>query len=86
MKKLSDFISRDPKHFVARWYEDGTDIEREFTLDMKMDKDGEGSSYEWQYALADIADELNALEVGETMYFQGNRDDKNTKGYIVRTA
>ena len=80
MKKLRDYISHEPKQFSAVWYEDGESYQQDFTFDMVIDEDAP----EWLYALADIADEINALEVGRAMPFQGNRDDKGSAGYIAR--
>lgn len=40
--------------------------------------------YEYIYALQDIADEVLDLKTGESMVFQPNRDDPNSKGIILR--
>lgn len=44
-----------------------------------------GDDYEYKYAAQEITDEILDLKVGESMYFQPNRDDKNSKGIIIRT-
>lgn len=36
------------------------------------------------YAMDDRLDEVLDLKVGESMYFQPNRDDKKSKGIIFR--
>ena len=36
------------------------------------------------YALQEIIDEILDLKRGESMYFQPNRDNKESKGVIVR--
>lgn len=38
------------------------------------------------YAIQDIIDEVLDLKVEESMYFQPNRDDKNSKGIIRRVT
>ena len=40
--------------------------------------------FEYQYALQGEIDEILDLKLGESMYFQANRDDKNSKGVILR--
>lgn len=42
--------------------------------------------FEWEYALKDIADTVLDLKLGESMYFQPNRDDKTSKGIIFRIS
>jgi hypothetical protein len=37
------------------------------------------------YALNEELDNLMDLQIGRTMYFQPNRDDKTSKGIIIRT-
>jgi len=39
---------------------------------------------EWEYALRDDIDAVLDLKVGESMYFQPNRDNAGTKGIIFR--
>lgn len=42
--------------------------------------------YEWEYSMKDIADTVLDLKLGESMYFQPNRDDKTSKGIIFRIS
>lgn len=44
-----------------------------------------GEDFEYKYAAQEVTDEILDLKVGESMYFQPNRDDKNSKGVIIRT-
>lgn len=39
---------------------------------------------EYLYAMRDIIDSVLDLKAGESMYFQPNRDDKNSSGIILR--
>lgn len=41
--------------------------------------------YEYKYAIADMIDAILDLKEGESLYFQSNRDDTNSKGIILRT-
>lgn len=40
--------------------------------------------YEIYYALDDVLDQVLDLKVEETMYFQPNRDNKMSKGILLR--
>lgn len=46
----------------------------------------DGTEYEYIYAIQDIADKILDLKIGESMYFQPNRDNDLTKGIITRHA
>ena len=51
----------------------------------KRDEDLEhGTEFEWYYSLCAVKDEIMALKPGESMYFK-IRDDKESRGVIVRT-
>lgn len=41
-------------------------------------------SMEYIHALNEIIDSVMDLKVGKALYFQPNREDKNSKGIIVR--
>lgn len=41
--------------------------------------------YEWEICVEEEEDKVLKLKVGESMYFQPNRDDSTTKGIILRT-
>lgn len=41
---------------------------------------------EWEYAIKDITDMVLDLKANESMYFQPNRDDNNSKGIIYRMS
>lgn len=42
------------------------------------------SNFEWQYAIQDKIDNVLDMKKDETIYFQFNRDDENTKGILKR--
>lgn len=42
------------------------------------------TSYEWVIAMKEQTDEILDLQPGGSLYFQPNRDDKNSKGIIFR--
>lgn len=46
----------------------------------------QGKDWEYIYALNDIIDKILDLKDGQSMYFQPNRDNYDTKGIILRTA
>lgn len=58
----------------------GLSVEK-ITLNRLMD---DSQDLELFYALRDLIDEVLDLKVDESIYFQPNRDDKNTKGIIRR--
>ena len=45
----------------------------------------EKSGYEIVYAMQEVFDAILDLQVNDSMYFQPNRDNKSSKGIIVRT-
>ena len=80
MKKLKDYLNVPDATFQAYWWEDGVLQEQEFTFDLVIGD----NDFEWLFAVSELANELNTLGLGETIPFQGNRDNENTKGFIVR--
>ena len=42
------------------------------------------NDFEFKYALQDSIDEILDMKINETIYFQYNRDDKNSKGLLTR--
>lgn len=42
--------------------------------------------YEYIYALNEMLDEILDLKVGDSLYFKHNRDNKDSKAIILRTA
>ncbi len=49
-------------------------------IDAVLEDDG----FEYQYAMQYIIDDVLDLKLNESMYFQPNRDDKSSKGIILR--
>jgi hypothetical protein len=43
------------------------------------------NAFEWVNAIEDIFDEVLDLRLGESMYFQPDRDNESSKGIIART-
>lgn len=54
--------------------------------DLTKEDDGQGTEYEYIYALQEEGDKLLDLKVGEAMYFQPNRDNDLAKGIIYRVS
>ena len=52
-------------------------------MDLLADKKDE---YEYIYALQEYFDRILDMKEGYSIYFQPNRNDKNSKGIIIRTA
>ncbi len=48
------------------------------------DNDPDDEGYEFEYALQGIVDDVLDLEQGDSMYFQPNRDNGDSKGIILR--
>ena len=69
--------------YKCLWLEDTESVEKE--VDLSDIHEFEESGFEWQYAMQDRIDEILDLGFGESMHFQFNRDDINTKGVIIRT-
>jgi hypothetical protein len=55
-------------------------VQQEFGMSLLIDDE----SPEFHYAIEKIANDLNKLELHETMFFQTNRDSNNSKGVIIR--
>ncbi|MBL4654165.1 MAG: hypothetical protein JKY53_15075 [Flavobacteriales bacterium] len=51
-------------------------------IDQIINSDDEG--FEFEYALQGIIDQVLDLGLGHSMYFQPNRDNKDSQGIIVR--
>lgn len=54
---------------------------KELTLDEVINNK---QDYEFMYAMEEIIDDILDLKKGDQIYFQPNRDDKNSKGIILR--
>jgi len=48
------------------------------------DNDPNDEGYEFEYALQGIVDDVLDLKQGDSMYFQPNRDNGDSKGIILR--
>lgn len=72
----SNTTSMDTAHFTL------DEIFYDVDEDIKRYKKSDG---ELMYAIRENIDSVLDLKLNETMYFQPNRDDKTTKGIILRT-
>ena len=62
------------------WIEGGEVVVKEESLFDIID----GDDWEYHYALQDRIDFIMNMFLGSTEYFQFNRDDKHSKGSIMR--
>ena len=63
-------------------FEDGET--EKITLTSIYSKSDQESNWEYNYALNEIIDEVLDMKVHETIYFQHNRDDENSKALLTR--
>tara|TARA_R100000781_G_scaffold84645_1_gene52093 strand:- start:386 stop:676 length:291 start_codon:yes stop_codon:yes gene_type:complete len=63
-------------------FEDG--VMETITLTSIYSKSDQESNWEYNYALNAIIDEVLDMKVNETIYFQHNRDDENSKSLLTR--
>jgi hypothetical protein len=81
--RLQDYITgtKDERVFNAVWHEGIENFKKEFGMDLRVSDD----DYEWKYAVADRANDIDELEPGESIDFRGTRDgSEKSRGYIVR--
>lgn len=60
--------------------ENGEAIKLKLAIEMLFTE----SENEYIYALQEITDDILDLKKGKSMYFQPNRDDKESKGILLR--
>jgi len=48
------------------------------------DAEEDGNDFEYRFAAQEISDDILDLKVNESMYYQPNRDDKDSKAIILR--
>lgn len=48
------------------------------------EKTDQENDFEYNYALQEIVDEILDMKFNETIYFQHNRDDENSKALLTR--
>lgn len=65
---------------------EGANLIAEKGHDVHMFSDPGKTAWEWQYSANEILDTILDLKPGESVYFQPTRDQKDTKGIIIRTA
>ena len=54
------------------------------TLLSIYEKSEDENDFEYNYALQDSIDEILDLKINETIYFQYDRNDQNSKGLLTR--
>ena len=77
--KLLSFTREYRLRFLDNGVFDSARINAKILLDETIVND-----YEYIYALRDIINEVLDLKIGESMYFQPNRDNADSKGIILR--
>jgi len=70
--------------FEILFFEGGQSIHLEVELNELFSDTSNEDNFEYVYAMQDSIDDILDLRVNDTMYFQFNRDDVNTKGVIRR--
>ena len=73
--------SRRQYRVIATWSNTSDALNKVFSVQELLNED---DGTEVRYAVQEVTDELLDLRVNESMYFQPNRDDKDSKGIIVR--
>ena len=48
--------------------------------------DFDGDDYEWKYALIEHIEEINALQIEESIFVYLNRDNHNEKAVVMRIS
>ena len=71
------------RKFLCAWIEGGEVQSLETNLDDIHEKGENESDFEYNYAIQDSIDKVLDLKVDESMNFQFNRDDKDSKGVIT---
>lgn len=61
-------------------------VEHRTTLEFSDLLRNKKNDYEYIYALQEEFDKILDMKEGDSLYFHPNRDDKNSKGIIIRVA
>lgn len=82
--KLIDYLAKpDTREFLAVFHE-VNDIElmqRRFRMHDEWDDE---NPYEWQNAACEIVEDINRLEVGQSIPFSPIRGEETCNGFILR--
>lgn len=86
--KLVDYLPKpiDKAYKLVGVFPDGVEWIKEFTLNSdfeERDSDPDNTT-ECFNSLCEITEKLNAMEVGDTIYHQMDRDNENYKCVIIR--
>ena len=83
--RLIDYLEKpDTREFLAVFHE-VNDIElMQHRFRMHDEWDNE-NPYEWQIAVCEIVEEIDRLEVGQSIPFNPIRGEKTCNGFILRT-
>lgn len=79
-KPLFDNVKEKKFRFIYFFFSNLID----FTFTNRDLIEGDGKDEEHYYVIQDYIEEIDNLELGETMYIQGSRDNEQTKGVILR--
>ena len=74
------------RNYALQLSENGVTVCRTYKMDdiLTQISDKNANLCEYMYALSQVLDSVLDLKENESMYFQPNRDDKNSKGIITR--
>lgn len=82
--KLFDYLRfEDKREFLAVFHEVGSIelMQHRFTM---FDEWDDEIPYEWQNAACEMVEEINRLEVGQSIPFNPIRGEKSCNGFILR--
>lgn len=71
--------------YLCLWSEAGEIHRKEISVS-RIFNNSKNSEFEYIYAVQDRCDEILDLKLNESMYFQFNRDDEDSKGIIKRIS
>ncbi len=74
------------RKYKAVMLEQGETSTAEISLGDLLEEDDQGNNWEYIYTLQEHVDEVLDLKVGDSAYFQPNRDNKKSKGFIYRVV
>lgn len=82
MSKIVDTCSK--RKYLCIWNENGELEKHTVLLGHFISSSVRTNDYEYIYAMQERVDEILDMKADETIHFQFNRDDKNSKGIILR--
>lgn len=82
--RLIDYLEKqDTREFLAVFHEvnDIEPMQRRFRMTDKWDDE---NPYEWQNAVCEVVEDIDRLEVGQSIPFNPIRGEKTCTGFILR--